>query len=460
MPLAAIKARVAGGERHFEGLLKRHLIDNRHRTVLLLQPDRDQAEREAREERARLEAARAGMTARRPCGGSRRRPRPSSACRRQPDSPEALATIPTLTLVRPAAREQGHSARGDEAVAKRACSTTSSSPTGSSISISALICMRCRPSSSLTWPCSAARLLETGVGGDDFVRLSQRIGRSTGGIRPQRWMSTIAGGATCRGMALPARQGAAGPDRRAAGDPCGHPRARAARRPRARFQQLVLEEKASLESRLVPAGSSYVDRRLRASLYESDWADEQMGGVSYLFFLRKLAGDLDGGLGRRARRARTHPRHSGQSRQHARATSPPRPRHWAQLQAAARRVSRCVAGHGGKACALARRRRPRFRRPHHSDEGQLRRQGRRPLSRLASSRTGRHLVARRYLRTTWLWDQIRVQGGAYGGQCMLDRYSGGFTFVSYRDPNLIATLDIYDRTADFLQECRARARRS
>ena len=64
--------------------------------------------------------------------------------------------------------------------------------------------------------------------------------------------------------------------------------------------------------------------------------------------------------------------------------------------------------------------------------------------------SGAHIVARRYLRTTWLWDKIRVQGGAYGGQCMFDRYSGGFTFVSYRDPNLLATLDTYDRTADFL----------
>jgi hypothetical protein len=64
---------------------------------------------------------------------------------------------------------------------------------------------------------------------------------------------------------------------------------------------------------------------------------------------------------------------------------------------------------------------------------------------------GSHLVARRYLRTTWLWDKIRVQGGAYGGQCMFDRHSGGFTFVSYRDPNLIATLDTYDRTPDFLR---------
>jgi len=64
---------------------------------------------------------------------------------------------------------------------------------------------------------------------------------------------------------------------------------------------------------------------------------------------------------------------------------------------------------------------------------------------------GAHLVARAYLRTSWLWDKVRVQGGAYGGRCMFNRYSGDFTFVSYRDPNLLATLDIYDRTADFLR---------
>jgi presequence protease len=62
---------------------------------------------------------------------------------------------------------------------------------------------------------------------------------------------------------------------------------------RGRFQQLVLEQKASLESQLVPLWSSYVNQRLRASLYESDWAAEQMGGVSYLFFLRKLADDIE-----------------------------------------------------------------------------------------------------------------------------------------------------------------------
>ena len=72
-------------------------------------------------------------------------------------------------------------------------------------------------------------------------------------------------------------------------------------------------------------------------------------------------------------------------------------------------------------------------------------------ARLGYKPTGAIAVVINHLNTTWLWDKIRVQGGAYGGQCMFDRYSGGFTFVSYRDPNLIATLDTYDRAADFLR---------
>jgi hypothetical protein len=57
-----------------------------------------------------------------------------------------------------------------------------------------------------------------------------------------------------------------------------------------------------------------------------------------------------------------------------------------------------------------------------------------------------------YLRTSWLWERIRVQGGAYGAFCMFDRISGTMTFVSYRDPNLLKTLDNFDRSVDFLRQ--------
>jgi Zn-dependent M16 (insulinase) family peptidase len=76
--------------------------------------------------------------------------------------------------------------------------------------------------------------------------------------------------------------------------------------------------------------------------------------------------------------------------------------------------------------------------------GDLRRTGAKP--------DGAAAVVQHYLNTTWLWNKVRVQGGAYGGSCALDRHSGSFNFASYRDPNLIETLDVYDQTGAFLRE--------
>jgi Zn-dependent M16 (insulinase) family peptidase len=63
---------------------------------------------------------------------------------------------------------------------------------------------------------------------------------------------------------------------------------------------------------------------------------------------------------------------------------------------------------------------------------------------------GSSLVICRYLSNAWLWDRIRVQGGAYGSFCLFNRLSGVLVFVSYRDPNLSKTLDVFDQAADFL----------
>ena len=45
-------------------------------------------------------------------------------------------------------------------------------------------------------------------------------------------------------------------------------------------------------------------------------------------------------------------------------------------------------------------------------------------------------VAARALSLGYLWDNVRVAGGAYGGGCAFNPISGGFAFSSYRDPNL------------------------
>jgi Zn-dependent M16 (insulinase) family peptidase len=61
-------------------------------------------------------------------------------------------------------------------------------------------------------------------------------------------------------------------------------------------------------------------------------------------------------------------------------------------------------------------------------------------------------VVTRYLRNAFLWDRVRVQGGAYGAFCIFNRLSGVFTLVSYRDPNTLKTLDVFDSAAEFLSK--------
>jgi Zn-dependent M16 (insulinase) family peptidase len=444
--LVAIKAQVAGGSRYFEGLLKRHLIDNRHCTELILKPDRDLAEREAQEERARLEAVRAGMAARDLLAVVEA----TNTLRRmqeQPDPPEALATIPTLAL--------SDLPRANKLIPREVTSLADTRVlyhdlfTNGVVYLDLGFDLHVLPPELLSHvPLFGRALLETGVDNDDFVRLSQRIGRSTGGIRPQRWTSTVAGGVAStawlylRGKALP---GQTVELLSILQDILGHARLDN----RGRFQQLVLEEKAALESRLVPAGSSYVDRRLRASLYEADWADEQMDGVSYLFFLRKLAEDVETQW-ETVFAALERIRSTLVNRAAMLCNVTAEAGHWAQLKPQLANFLGALPRAPAKAAPWRLAEGARSEglivptKVNYVGKGaDLYGAGIRP--------SGAHLVARRYLRTTWLWDRIRVQGGAYGGQCMFDRYSGGLTFVSYRDPNLIATLDTYDHTADFLR---------
>ena len=51
----------------------------------------------------------------------------------------------------------------------------------------------------------------------------------------------------------------------------------------------------------------------------------------------------------------------------------------------------------------------------------------------------------------YLWNQVRVKGGAYGCMCAFGK-TGDCYFVSYRDPNLERTIDVYERAAEAVAE--------
>jgi Zn-dependent M16 (insulinase) family peptidase len=64
--------------------------------------------------------------------------------------------------------------------------------------------------------------------------------------------------------------------------------------------------------------------------------------------------------------------------------------------------------------------------------------------------SGSTAVIQKFLGTGYLWDNVRVIGGAYGGFCQFQPRDGVFTFLSYRDPNLAGTIDVYDAASDSL----------
>ena len=71
--------------------------------------------------------------------------------------------------------------------------------------------------------------------------------------------------------------------------------------------------------------------------------------------------------------------------------------------------------------------------------------------------TGSMRVLETVLRYDYFWAHIRVQGGAYGAMTQFNR-NGNMLFASYRDPNLTETLDVFDGTADYLRSFSASER--
>ena len=215
-----------------------------------------------------------------------------------------------------------------------------------------------------------------------------------------------------------------------------------------RFKQIILEHKSEIESSIIPRGHSAIMTRLKARDHVAHDCNEKIGGVEALFFTRKLLNDIDN--------------------------------NWPEILIQLEKIHNKLIKKGNITINLTannnilnslRDRIHKF--TSIIPDGDSIKEGfelsKYPKSEalLVPSRInfvgassnlfnagykmhGSSLVISRYLQTSWLWEKIRVQGGAYGGMCSFDHRSGSFVFASYRDPNLLETLDIYKGTGKFL----------
>ena len=289
-PLAAVRAGLQENPRYFEEMIEQYLLANPHRSMIWHAPDAELLARQEVEEKARLAKIRSDL------GDEALRQITAKTLelkRRQetPNSPAALAKLPMLHLAdldrKNTAIPREVMTLGGRPVLHHGLATNGIAYVDIGFDLRTL------SGDELAYvPVLARALTELGTDQEDEVTFAHRIARHTGGIEPHAFALTktdaksTAAWLVLRGKATVAK----------AGELIAILRdllLSARLDQRERLRRLVLEEKARLESNLVPMGSYYCGLRLKAAANESGFANEQMYGVSQLAFLRQLAAEAE-----------------------------------------------------------------------------------------------------------------------------------------------------------------------
>ena len=446
-PLAELQQRLDAERGYLEGMIREHLLDNDHRVTVTLEPAPELGEALAKEERARL-AEKETTLAAEERAAIRENTRALQARQNRPDSPEELATLPMLAR-EDVEREARRIPREEMEVAGTRV-FLHPLPTNGILYLDLGFNLRALPDELLPYAELFGRtLLEMGTHGEDVVTINQRIGRATGGIEPELLASAALAENEpgpvwlfLRGKAMVEQTEELLAIVADLLDDVNLDDA-------GRFRQLVLAEKARREAALLPSAHRVLIGRLRAHFDDASWAEERLQGLESLFFLRSLAGEIeDDWPAVRARLVAVRAALLNRKAMLANVTVD---------EAAWPDVREMLAGFLEKMPADAFSpiswRRPELpRREGFAVPSQVNYVAKAaPLYNLGYERHGSARAVTRYLTTTWLWEKIRAEGGAYGAPASFEPMSGIFAFASYRDPNLQATLDVYDASGEFLR---------
>ncbi|HEY5621764.1 MAG TPA: insulinase family protein [Pontiella sp.] len=445
-PLQALKkqARTPG---YFEKLIQRKFLENTHRSTVTLVPDAELAARTEAEEISRLAEIKAGMDEARlqKIAADTKR---LLKLQNTPDTAAALATIPLLNRtdldknVRIVERKE-RSISGADLLMHNLF-------TNGILYLDIGFDLRGLDQADIPYTSLLGSiLLEMGTRREDYVSLSQRIAKKTGGIYGTPILA--ARKESDEGVTRFFLRGKCMIDQTEEllsilSDVLLQP----AFNDRERFRQIVLEHKSELETSVVPRGHSAVMTRLKARHNKAHWAAEQMGGIEGLFFIRRLAADIENNWEAVLHRLEgIHRKLVNRSNIVINVTVDPE-----AMPGVVDTLERFIENIPGTDDAAATAWTPEAL----------------PSSEALTAPTmvnyvgcaanlfdhgykmhGSALVIARYLQTAWLWEKIRVQGGAYGGMCSFDQRSGVFAFASYRDPNLKDSLAVYQATGDYLK---------
>ena len=445
-PLVALKSALKTKPRYFERMIQESFIDNPHRSVVWHAPDVGLLSAQETEEKARLARIGEGLT---PADRTRIAAETLELKRRQeaPNTPEQLAKLPALRIAdldrRNMTIPRTVATLGERPFIHHDLATNGIAYIDLGFDLHALAAADLG-----LVPVLARAMVELGTDRCDETAMAQRIQRHTGGVSlsPSAMGRTDGDGEAAwlflRGKATLPKTGellaifrdlllSARLDQKE------------------RMKRLVLEEKAQIESGLVMSGNRYCSLRLKARTSAAGHATEQMDGVSQLFFLRQLAADIDADwpdVLARLTKARTALINRAAMITHvtleAKSFDQIRPdivRLLSALPSTAFTPHTWSPATLPKAEALI-------------VPAQVNYVAKGADARLFGFKPGgANLAINRWLSLAWLIPKIREQGGAYGASFDVDLRTGELALTSYRDPNVLSTLDTYDGTGDYLR---------
>merc|ERR1719217_1381544 len=457
-PLAALKKRIAAGDDVFEDILRRRIVQNGHLATVEMKPDPEMAAREKKAEEDNLAAAKAGMSEAQ-LQAVIDATASLKAAQLAEDTPEQLATIPAVGLADLERKVKVIETKVDKTTfeAEGATLLTHALPTAGVVYADVLLDMSAVPYEELP-------LLRLFSGMIDETTLQRRIGARTGGLSTAMlYEQPVApGGVVPDPLGIAAYLAVRG---KATSEKMGDlvelmhtVLAEAKLDSQPKVLEILKESKTRIEASFISSGNSYAGLRLGARTSLRGAIAEATQGVTYYESVKQLlqqaTDDWPSVLARLEKLRDTLLVKEGLI---INLTADP-----AAIEASMPSVRAFVdrlparADSGAPPPAPAWRDTAGLLLPQVDEAFAMTTQvnyvaAATQLYEEGEKVDGASYVVSRFLSRGYLWDNVRVVGGACGGGS-LNANTGVLAFSSYRDPNIQGTLDIYANTGKVLEE--------
>lgn len=452
-PIAGLKSRLAQNNPVFQDCVSKYILQNPHRALVVMKPDPEFSKKEDEKEKKRIQDSVKTFTEddfKRIVSETQRLKAQQAA----PDDPALLAKIPTLTRadLEKKVKHVPYNRFDDKGV----MFVHHPQSTNGVVYVDLALDMSNVPTELLPlMSVLGSSLTEIGTKNQDFVTLQQQVGRETGGIRTSTYLSQVCsedgkGPAVSRLLIRGKGMVSQVPSLM---NIIANILNDVDVNNKDRIRQILVEERANLESGMAGSGHTIASSRLGAMYRPSLWADEQMGGVSFFKAVKQLIARVDNDWAS-VRNDLEKLQKASMSRENLMLNVTTSNDDFKTVKPTLLSfLDRLPEKAGGSKAswitnpALI----PRV------NEGLIVPSAVNYVAQAGNlldagvKLNGSHSLIAKHLGTSYLWDKIRVQGGAYGGFCRLDSRTGMFTYLSYRDPNVKSTVDGYNGAAQFLR---------